>query len=436
MAAVKLLVIDAIRNTVDVADPPCSAMRPSSSTAHTSCGLPALGLRRQRGELGLDRHVCRSSTSSARRRSSGTQSSGGLGRAHDELGEPGVDPAGDLLAQRRQTRPRSRGWCRSARARSRDRPSAAAASMTTLAATASSSVIRPASQPSRQPPGPHERLRCPAAEPDLERVLARPGVERRAVDLLAGPPVAHRRRGARRTRPCGRPTAGPGPRARPARRARRRTSAAAARPRARSSWASSRASTYGLRPGATRCVPSLRRGTRAAANASPTSGSTPPRWNDSGSHTESKPSSSRASSTLAEPIEGEGADGDADAHLHRGDDYQMVTVDDVRAFAMTLPRTTEALVRDRIKFRVGRIVYVAFSRDETLMGFGFPKDERDAARSPPSRTSSSCRRPADLRYQWVVARMDGARRRRDARARPRRVADVRPEEGQRPGRGA
>ena len=27
---------------------------------------------------------------------------------------------------------------------------------------------------------------------------------------------------------------------------------------------------------------------------------------------------------------------------------------------------------------MGRIVYVAFSRDETLMGFGFPKEEREA----------------------------------------------------------
>jgi hypothetical protein len=45
----------------------------------------------------------------------------------------------------------------------------------------------------------------------------------------------------------------------------------------------------------------------------------------------------------------------------------MVTVDDVRTFAMTRPRTTEALVRDRIKFRVGRIVYVAFTREETML---------------------------------------------------------------------
>ena len=54
------------------------------------------------------------------------------------------------------------------------------------------------------------------------------------------------------------------------------------------------------------------------------------------------------------------------------------TVEDVREIATALPRTTEALVRDRVKFRVGRIVYLALSRDETLLGFAFPKDERDA----------------------------------------------------------
>jgi hypothetical protein len=55
-----------------------------------------------------------------------------------------------------------------------------------------------------------------------------------------------------------------------------------------------------------------------------------------------------------------------------------VTIDDARAIAATLPRSYEALVRDRVKFRVGRIVYAAFSRDETIMGFGFPRDEREA----------------------------------------------------------
>ena len=55
-----------------------------------------------------------------------------------------------------------------------------------------------------------------------------------------------------------------------------------------------------------------------------------------------------------------------------------VTIDDARALAATLPRSYEALVRDRVKFRVGSIVYAAFSRDETIMGFGFPREEREA----------------------------------------------------------
>jgi hypothetical protein len=83
----------------------------------------------------------------------------------------------------------------------------------------------------------------------------------------------------------------------------------------------------------------------------------------------------------------------------------VVDVDDVRAFALTLPRTTEALVRDRVKFRVGRIVYVAFSRDETVMGFAFPKEEREAlVRSDPDRFLMPDR--SDLRYHWVQVRME------------------------------
>jgi hypothetical protein len=82
----------------------------------------------------------------------------------------------------------------------------------------------------------------------------------------------------------------------------------------------------------------------------------------------------------------------------------MVTIDDVRAFAMTLPRTTEALVRDRVKFRVGRIVYLAFSRDETLMGFAFPKEEREAlVASEPDKFMMPI--PSDMRYNWVVVRL-------------------------------
>ena len=83
----------------------------------------------------------------------------------------------------------------------------------------------------------------------------------------------------------------------------------------------------------------------------------------------------------------------------------MVTIEDVRALALGLPRSYEALVRDRVKFRVGRIVYAAFSRDDTIMGFGFPREEREAlVASEPDKFLMP--RPSDMRYQWVCARLD------------------------------
>jgi hypothetical protein len=82
-----------------------------------------------------------------------------------------------------------------------------------------------------------------------------------------------------------------------------------------------------------------------------------------------------------------------------------VTIDDARAIAAKLPRSYEALVRDRVKFRVGRIVYAAFSRDETIMGFGFPREEREAlVASEPHKFLMP--RPSDMRYQWVCVRLD------------------------------
>ena len=81
-----------------------------------------------------------------------------------------------------------------------------------------------------------------------------------------------------------------------------------------------------------------------------------------------------------------------------------VTIDDVRALAETLPRAYEVLVRDRVKFRVGRIVFLAFSRDETTMGFGFPKEEREALiASAPEKFLMPER--GDLRYNWAVVRL-------------------------------
>ena len=71
---------------------------------------------------------------------------------------------------------------------------------------------------------------------------------------------------------------------------------------------------------------------------------------------------------------------------------------------MTLPRSYEAFVRGRVKFRVGRIVYLAFSRDETLMGFGFPKDWREAlVETAPEKFMLP--RDSDLRYNWAVVRL-------------------------------
>ncbi len=82
----------------------------------------------------------------------------------------------------------------------------------------------------------------------------------------------------------------------------------------------------------------------------------------------------------------------------------MVAVEEVRSVALGLPRTTEALVRGRVKFRVGRIVYLAFSHDESELGFAFPKEWREAlVDSEPDKFMLPSQ--SDLRYNWVVVRL-------------------------------
>jgi hypothetical protein len=82
----------------------------------------------------------------------------------------------------------------------------------------------------------------------------------------------------------------------------------------------------------------------------------------------------------------------------------VVTVDEVRALASTLPRSSEAFVRGRVKFRIGRIVYLSFSRDGSIMGFAFPKEWRDAlVESDPEKFSLPGQ--SDLRYHWVHVRL-------------------------------
>jgi hypothetical protein len=83
----------------------------------------------------------------------------------------------------------------------------------------------------------------------------------------------------------------------------------------------------------------------------------------------------------------------------------VITVEDVRRITVSLPRSDEVVVGDRIKFRVGRIVFVAFSRDETVMGVGFPKEER-AAMVVAEPDKFMLPRNSDMRYNWIHVRLD------------------------------
>ena len=83
----------------------------------------------------------------------------------------------------------------------------------------------------------------------------------------------------------------------------------------------------------------------------------------------------------------------------------MATIDDVREIARDLPRSYEVVIRGRVKLRVGQIVWAAFSRDETQMGFAFPKEERDAlVQTYPEKFRMP--RESDLRFNWVVAHLE------------------------------
>lgn len=82
----------------------------------------------------------------------------------------------------------------------------------------------------------------------------------------------------------------------------------------------------------------------------------------------------------------------------------VVDVDAIRRLALSLPRTTEHLIRDRVKFRVGSIVYASLSRDETQMGFGIPKEEREGmVAAEPDKFLMPL--PADERYRWMRVRL-------------------------------
>ena len=80
----------------------------------------------------------------------------------------------------------------------------------------------------------------------------------------------------------------------------------------------------------------------------------------------------------------------------------MAVLEDVRPLGAGLERSYEAYVRGKLRFRVKQIVYVAFSLDERVMGFGFPKEEREAlVSSEPHKFAMPG--ASDLRFNWVHA---------------------------------
>jgi hypothetical protein len=81
------------------------------------------------------------------------------------------------------------------------------------------------------------------------------------------------------------------------------------------------------------------------------------------------------------------------------------TVDQVRELAASLPRSYEAIVRGRMKFRIGQIVYLSLAADDSTMGCGFPKEFREAAvEAEPEKFSLP--RESDLRFNWIHVNLD------------------------------
>ena len=83
----------------------------------------------------------------------------------------------------------------------------------------------------------------------------------------------------------------------------------------------------------------------------------------------------------------------------------MAVIDDVLALGAELERSYQVQVRGRLKFRVGQIVYVAFSHDQLVMGFAFPKDERATLVGGDPR-KFQLPSESDMRFNWVHAHLE------------------------------
>jgi hypothetical protein len=82
----------------------------------------------------------------------------------------------------------------------------------------------------------------------------------------------------------------------------------------------------------------------------------------------------------------------------------VAVIDDVLALGTQLERSYPVYVHGRLKFRVAQLVYVSFSLDETVMGFGFPKDE-PAALVGGDPVQFQLPSESDMRFHWVHARL-------------------------------
>jgi hypothetical protein len=80
----------------------------------------------------------------------------------------------------------------------------------------------------------------------------------------------------------------------------------------------------------------------------------------------------------------------------------MAVMEDVLHLGARLERSYQVHVHGRLKFRVKQIVYVAFSLDESVMGFAFPKEERAAlVGGEPHKFHLPA--ASEMRFNWVDA---------------------------------
>jgi hypothetical protein len=115
-------------------------------------------------------------------------------------------------------------------------------------------------------------------------------------------------------------------------------------------------------------------------------------WTREQTHAQVAPGSAAPKPPTAEPV----------VYLHHDQGPTVAVIGDVRALGAELERSYPVYVRGRLKFRVGQLVYVAFSLDETVMGFAFPKEERPALVASDPRKFQMPSAP-DLRFNWVHA---------------------------------